>query len=200
MKAELKEQAGRQEAGVGEYGISTEAGTVRLERLLPGPIERVWAYLTESEKRGKWFASGPMELRPGGSLEFHFHNSELTPHGETTPDRYKECEGMVSNGQVTRCEPPNVLSFTWGEEAGDESEVTFELADREGQVLMVLTHRRLRNRKEMVGVASGWHVHVGVLIDQLNGKEPKPFWSLLEKLEAEYDKRLPADDRAVSTS
>lgn len=25
--------------------------TVRFERLLPGPIERVWAYLTELEKR-----------------------------------------------------------------------------------------------------------------------------------------------------
>ncbi|MGH9966319.1 MAG: SRPBCC family protein [Pyrinomonadaceae bacterium] len=200
MNAELKEQAGRQGAGVGEYGIATEAGTVRLERVLPGPIERVWAYLTESEKRGKWFASGPMELRVGGRLEFHFHNSDLTPHGEPTPERYKECEGMVSNGRVTRCEPPHLLSFTWGEELGDESEVTFELADREGQVLMVLTHRRLRNRAEMVSVASGWHVHVGVLIDQLNGREPQPFWSALEELEAEYDKRLPAEDRAVSTS
>ena len=24
-----------------------EPGTVRLERLLPGPVERVWAYLTD---------------------------------------------------------------------------------------------------------------------------------------------------------
>ena len=200
MNTELKEQAGRQGASIDEYGIATEARTVRLERVLPGPIERVWAYLTESEKRGKWFASGPMELRAGGRLEFHFHNSDLTPQGEPTPERYKECEGMVSNGRVTRCEPPHVLSFTWGEELGDESEVTFELADREGQVLMVLTHRRLRNRTEMVSVASGWHVHVGVLIDHLNGRELKPFWSTLEKLEAEYDKRLPAEDRAVSTS
>ena len=34
-----------------EYGIVTEAGAVRFERLLPGPIERVWAYLTQSDKR-----------------------------------------------------------------------------------------------------------------------------------------------------
>ncbi|MEX3932396.1 hypothetical protein AB4Y32_11375 [Paraburkholderia phymatum] len=26
---------------------------VRFERLLPGPIERVWAYLTESDKRSQ---------------------------------------------------------------------------------------------------------------------------------------------------
>ncbi len=38
---QLKEQAGKQGSIVGEYGIAPEAGTVRLERMLPGPIERV---------------------------------------------------------------------------------------------------------------------------------------------------------------
>ena len=37
--------------GTSKMGTSTEPGTVRLERLLPGPIERAWAYLTESDKR-----------------------------------------------------------------------------------------------------------------------------------------------------
>lgn len=194
MNGQVKKQAD----AWGEYGVATEPRTVRLERLLPGPIERVWAYLTESEKRGKWFASGPMELRAGGKLEFHFHNSELAPGGGPPPERFKDCEGMVSTGRVTRYEPPRVLSFTWGEEIGDESEVTFELSDRDGQVLMVLTHRRLGNRQEMVSVASGWHVHVGILMDQLNGRESAPFWSTLELLEAEYDKRIPAEDGSGS--
>lgn len=198
MNAQMKE-SGTTASTIGEYGIVLEAGTVRLERVLPGPIERVWAYLTESEKRGKWFASGPMELRPGGKLEFHFHNSKLTPHAESPPERYKECEGMKSSGRVTRCEPPNILSFTWNEEHGDKSEVTFELSDRNQEVLMVLTHRRLRNRSEMVSVASGWHVHVGILIDNLIGKEPKPFWSTHEQLEAEYDKRFPAEDGGIKS-
>ena len=34
---------------------------IRFERLLPGPIENVWSYLTDSQKRGEWLASGPME-------------------------------------------------------------------------------------------------------------------------------------------
>lgn len=176
-----------------EYGVSPEAGTVRLERTLPGPIERVWAYLTESEKRAKWFAAGPMELRPGGEITFHFQNSKLAPGSEPVPEKYKECEGMTSTGRVIRCEPPHLLSFMWGEEQGDESEVTFELTDRNGEVFLVLTHRRLRNRSELISVAGGWHVHVGILIDVLNGREPKPFWSRLEALEAEYDKRLPQE-------
>ena len=183
-------QAQTQGSSEEEYGTSPEAGTVRLERILPGPIERVWAYLTESEKRGRWFASGPMELRPGGSLTFTFHNSQLAPDSEPLPEKYKQYEGMESNGRVIRCEPPRLLTFTWDEEEGDKSEVTFELTDRDGEVLMVLTHRRLRDRKAMVDVAGGWHVHVDVLIDVLNGREPQPFWSRLEKLATEYEKRL----------
>jgi len=30
---------------------------------LPGPIERVWEYLTDPDKRARWFAGGPMEPR-----------------------------------------------------------------------------------------------------------------------------------------
>jgi uncharacterized protein YndB with AHSA1/START domain len=187
------QQAGKQAATGGDYATTPEARTVRLERVLPGPIERVWAYLTESEKRGKWFASGPMELRAGGKLEFHFDNSKLTPYKETTPERFKECDGMTSRGRVTRCEPPRVLSFSWNEEHGGTSEVTFELSTLDKDVLLVLTHRRLPNRSEMVSVAGGWHVHVALLIAHLKEEQPQPFWSTFEKLEAEYEKRIPAD-------
>ena len=34
-----------------DHGVVTAPGTLRMERLLPGPIERVWAYITEPEKR-----------------------------------------------------------------------------------------------------------------------------------------------------
>ena len=178
---------------VGEYGEVIGPRAVRLERLLPGPIERVWAYLTESEKRKKWFAEGPMDLRPGGTIEFVFHNSELAPQGEQTPERFQQYEGMVSKGRVVRVEPPRLLSFEWFEDSGEASEVTFELSERGDQVRLVLTHRQLRNRQEMVSVASGWHVHVGVLSDQLNGRETQPFWVEIDKMEKEYEKLIPAE-------
>jgi uncharacterized protein YndB with AHSA1/START domain len=50
-----------------EYGIVTEAGAVRFERLLPGPIEHVWAYLTQSDKRGTWLAAGPKAPSPAAN-------------------------------------------------------------------------------------------------------------------------------------
>jgi len=174
-----------------DYGVITEPGTVRLERVLPGPIERVWAYLTDPEKRGTWLASGPMELRAGGRVELHFQHANLSAKKEPIPERYKQhAGGHTFQARVTRCDPPRVLSYTWGGEPGDESEVTFELTPRGNDVLLVLTHRRLGDRKAMIGVAGGWHAHLGVLADLLNGREPGPFWSALAVIDDEYAKRF----------
>ena len=177
------------ELAMNEFGVATEARTVRIQRVLRGPIERVWAYLTESEKRGRWLAAGPMEVRAGGRVELTFRNTELSPHAEPAPDKYKKYEGATLHGRITRCEPPRLLSHTWG----DDSEVTFELTPQGEDVLLVLTHRRLPDRTTMVRVATGWHTHLGILVDRLEGREPRPFWSTLARLVAEYERRLPAD-------
>ncbi len=175
-----------------EFGVVTEPRTVRLRRVLPGPIERVWAYLTESDKRATWLASGPMELQVGGRVELHFHHADLSAE-KTPPDRFKKLEaGHSSYGRIIRCDPPHVLSYTWNEELEDPSEVTFELTPEGQDVVLVLTHRRLGDRTAMVSVSSGWHTHLGVLIDRLEGREPRPFWSTIVRLEAEYQRRLPA--------
>ncbi len=175
-----------------EYGVATEAGTVRLERLLPGPIERAWAYLTEPEKRGKWLATGPMELRIGGRVELKFRHADLSPHKEPVPEKYRKYEECGSvNGRVTRCDPPRLLAYTWGGGPGEDSEVTFELSPRaDGGVLLVVTHRRLPDRATMASVAAGWHTHLGILIDHLSGRVPRGFWSAHAELEAEYESRL----------
>ena len=119
----------RAEQAMSEFGVLAEARTVRFQRVLPGPIERVWAYLTESEKRGRWLASGPMELRVGGQVELHFRHADLTPHVERPPDKYSNCaDGFTTYGHITRCDPPRLLSYTWDEKSGVASEVTFELS------------------------------------------------------------------------
>jgi uncharacterized protein YndB with AHSA1/START domain len=172
-----------------EYGVVTEAGAVRFERLLPGPIERVWAYLTQTEKRATWLAAGPMELRVGGPVELNFHHADLSAE-KTPPERYKKLEGgHTIQGLITRCDPPRLLSYTWGE----WGEVTFELTPRGDDVLLVLTHRRLPDRAGMVSVAGGWHAHLGILADNLDGREPRPFWSTHAKAAAEYEKRIAAE-------
>jgi uncharacterized protein YndB with AHSA1/START domain len=168
-----------------EYGAVTHPDTVRLERLLPGPIERVWDYLTDSEKRGKWLASGKMDLRVGGKVELTWHHSDLSAE-KIPPEKFRKHEGHMMTGQVTACDPPRLLSYTFG----DSGEVTFELTPKGKDVLLVLTHRRLADRKTMVSVSTGWHSHLGILIDVLNG-EPRPFWTTVTKMESEYEKRIP---------
>jgi len=187
MSDDSKPESSRTPAlDAGEFGVETEPGSLRLERVLPGPMERVWAYLTESDKRALWLAPGAMELRVGGSVDMKFRHSELS-RDPTLPKDQKNCE---VSGKVTRCDPPRLLSYTWNDGSGDRSEVTFELSPRGSNVLLVLTHRRLDDRAHLVGVATGWHTHVGILLDRLNDREPRPFWQTKLQMEAEYQKRL----------
>ncbi len=175
-----------------EHGIVTAPGTVRIERLLPGPIERVWAWLTEPDKRAAWLAAGPMELRVGGRVELRFRNAALSEPGDAPPPKYAGMTGETRNpGRVTACEPPRLLAFTWGSEADDASEVRFELDRRGDKVRLVVTHRRLSGRDEMASVAAGWHAHLGILVARLEGRAPASFWATHTRLEAEYGRRLP---------
>jgi uncharacterized protein YndB with AHSA1/START domain len=169
-----------------EFGVVTGSETLRLERLLPGPIERVWAYLTDSEKRGKWFASGPMDLRIGGKAEFLFDHSTLSAE-KTAPDRFKHDGELRFPCRITRCEPPRVLA--WVDVPDTGSEVTFELAPR-GKMVVLAVINRLRSRAELVDTASAWHAHLGVLVDQVEGRTPRGFWSAYLSAEAEYKKRI----------
>jgi len=183
------------------YGQVMESGAVRFERLLPGPLERVWAYITDSDKRATWLAAGSMELRVGGKVSLEFRNGDLAPKGETVPERYSKYTGAISHqGHITQLEPLRLLAMTWNEKdegpdtgcSGTSSEVVFELTPKGKDVLLVLTHRRLANRGDMLGVSSGWHTHMAVLIERLNGRPPKEFWGSMDRLEQIYDKQIPA--------
>jgi uncharacterized protein YndB with AHSA1/START domain len=170
-----------------EYGVLTEPRTLRIERLLPGPIERLWAWLTDPEKRARWLAGGPMELRVGGGAELQFHHADLSAE-KTPPEKFRRMEGgHTLKCRVTACDPPRLLSYTWGEDWG---EVTFELTPRGKEVLLVITHRRLGERGTIASVSAGWHAHLAILADRLNEREPQGFWSTYMQLEAEYEKRL----------
>jgi uncharacterized protein YndB with AHSA1/START domain len=168
-----------------EYGGVSGPGAFRIERVLPGPIERVWAYVTEPEKRSKWLASGTIELRIGGRVELKFRFADLS--SEKTPaDGIDGCEIC---GRITQCNPPRLLSYTWGNERY-ASEVTFELKEQGNSVLLVVTHRRLGDVGEMVSVASVWHTHLGILTDHLSGLKLRPFWESKARMQEEYGKHL----------
>jgi uncharacterized protein YndB with AHSA1/START domain len=173
------------------YGQYTQRGEIQFTRLLPGPIERVWTYLTDSEKRGTWLAKGPMDLRKGGNVHLTFHHADYAPE-ETIPADCQAADGKTCEirGTILRCEPPRLLSFQWAN--AENSEVTFELTERGKDVQLVLTHRRLVSRATLKGVSGGWHAHLEVLLAQVSGAPVPPFWSTKARLDVEYEGRLAA--------
>jgi uncharacterized protein YndB with AHSA1/START domain len=172
------------------FGTYPTPTSVHLERILPGSIERVWAYLTEPEKRARWFASGSMPAEIGASFELLFNNQTLGKEGET-PERFKKYENKTMNSVLTRYEPPHALGFTFGI-GPDSSEVLFELSSHAKGVLLVLKHWRLTTPEGKLSVSAGWHTHLGALSDLLNDSPARPFWPRYESLEQEYRKLIPS--------
>ena len=173
-----------------KYGERIDETTVRFERMLPGPIERVWEYLTDVEKRAKWLCGGETQPQIGGTVEMVFHNASLSSKPDIDPpDKYKDLPEIMSfGGTVTHYEPPNALSHTWDFE-NEQSEVSYELEAVDDKVRLVLTHRRLSSPEEVLSVSGGWHTHLDILEDVLEGREPEAFWKQHTPIEAEYERR-----------
>ncbi|MES1195301.1 MAG: ATPase, partial [Opitutus sp.] len=56
-------------------------------------------------------------------------------------------------------------------------------------VLLILTHRaRGEDVNSLTGYAGGWHTHFSILLAQLEGTTPPPFWATHARLKAEYEK------------
>ena len=102
------------------YGALTEPATLTIQRLLPGPVERVWAYLIEPDLRRKWLADGAMATDIGAPFTLTWRNDELTTPPGTRPPGFDAEHSMQS--RVTELDPPRRLAFTWGQSGG----VTFE--------------------------------------------------------------------------
>ncbi len=174
-----------------DFGEQLDKTTVRFERLLPGPIERVWSYLIDSDKRALWLCGGDTELEVGGHVELHFNNALLSgPDDIEPPEKHRSVAGKVSfSGTVTRCEPPHLLAHTW-DFKDEASEVCYELEEQGDKVRLVLTHRKLDTDDMVLSVSGGWHTHLDILVDVLAGRPSRPFWKTHTALEAEYERRL----------
>lgn len=165
--------------------------TILLERVLPGPIERVWQYLTDPQKLSTWLgATTAIEQKAGSSFTLHMRNSDLSTVKETTPPQYAKYDaGHTSECVQTACEPPRLLAFLWGKPEPDGAEVTIALTPQGKSVLLRLTHRRLAGAGRMRGFAAGWHAHLEFLMARLEGREPGGFWQTFSRVEAEYEQR-----------
>ncbi|PZN97430.1 MAG: ATPase, partial [Hyphomicrobiales bacterium] len=121
-----------------EYGEVLESGAVRFERLLPGPIERVWSYLVERDKRATWFCGGETEPRSGGKIDLFFKHSQITDEPPPESARKMNDEGSLMSGTVTVFEPPHRFAFNWVGMGDPDSDVEIELSPAGDKVKLVL--------------------------------------------------------------
>lgn len=158
-----------------EHAIFLAARAVRFERFLPGPIEKVWAHLTEPALLPAWFGDdSAIEPRQGGSVRLM---------------------GGHIRGVVTQWRPPRRLAYTWNvfnaEDAPDavsaypESYLTFTLERYGARVLLTLAHAPVLARFENQN-AMGWHTFLDVLAATLNGETVAARTEYMRKNAARY--------------
>lgn len=165
-----------------EYGTLLESGAMRFVRDLPGPIERVWSYLVDPDKRGTWFCGGTMGERAGDGFTLRFDHRNITD--EPVPDRFAEMRKPIEmSATVVAIDPPRLLVFRWNE---DGVETRIELEEAGERVRMVLLQPPPPSVAEQLSMAAGWHAHIGLLIDRLESRPPRPFWSEHAEAERHY--------------
>lgn len=143
-------------------GEMSSVPCVTFTRLLPGPIERVWQYLTDPKKLPTWFGEvATIEPRQGGTVRL---------------------ENGHIRGVVTQWQPPHRLIYTWNVfepgapegavSAYPESYPTFELEARGSDVQLTFKHFPILQRFVPQN-AMGWHTMLDILSTALAGETVK---------------------------
>ena len=145
-----------------------ERSTLIFVRHLPGPIERVWAYLTDPKFLVTWFSDGVVADRVGGEVRFE----------------------MGATGRITAYEPPRLLEYTWNEEEASvgpvaDALVRWELSEESGGVRLSLTHSRLPEN-EVLAHGAGWHAFLQRLAACIDGRKPEPVEELYARFKVKY--------------
>ncbi len=134
---------------------------VRIERVLPAPIEEVFAAWTDPARMAEW-------LSPVGHAEA---DVDLRVSGRFRVSMIDDKTRIEHTGEYLMVDPPRELSFTWQSPyTGPEpSVVTISLVAEGSETRMVLIHHRL---PEGYGDAhaQGWEAMIARLAVLLDGK------------------------------
>jgi uncharacterized protein YndB with AHSA1/START domain len=162
-----------------------EPGTVRMERLMPAPIDRVWDYLIDPDLRATWLAGGSPEPRKGELFDLDYDHSRITADPQPASGGFEPHHEI---GTVLDCDPPRLLSYTWGEWFGPAAVVTFELTPVGDSTRLTVTHTRVTQPAIIPDVATGWTGHLDALEDKLRGGTGEGFWANFEMAHERYQR------------
>jgi len=144
---------------MGSKGEMTSVPCVVFDRLLPAPIEKVWAFLTDTRLMPAWFGDDSrIEPRQGGAVRLH---------------------GGHIRGTVTQWQPPRRLIYSWNVFGPDDDEdavsaypesyPSFELEAKGAETALTFRHFPILERF-IPQNAMGWHVMLDILRAGLSGE------------------------------
>jgi uncharacterized protein YndB with AHSA1/START domain len=146
----------------GKITISGEMAEITFERHLPHPAEKVWAAITEPDKRAEWFGPTTIDPRPGGIMV-------TTAEGPPAPEEVRRTEA-----EILTWEPPHVFEYKEKASNVGETIVRFELENEGESTILRLTNSRLKP-EDAGGYAPGWHAFLDRMEAHLNRHE-LPVW------------------------
>jgi len=96
-----------------EFGRATAPDTFVLERTLKAPIDRVWSYFVDGDKRSRWFTGGDTLSANGQAFSILFAHRNIT--NEKPPERWAQMESgeFAMTGRVLAFDPPHLLVGRW---------------------------------------------------------------------------------------
>lgn len=148
----------------------TPATIVRIERLVPGRIEEVFAAWTDPAQMTEWLAPtdefttpiAEVDLRPGGRYRIG-----MKPPNAAEPN--------IVTGEYCRVDAPHCLSFTWAWQSPradvHETQMTLDFESQEGgaKTKVVLTHERFREEEWRKRHEEGWTGCMNRLVRRFGG-------------------------------
>jgi uncharacterized protein YndB with AHSA1/START domain len=136
---------------LGTLVSDTVRPTIRFERRLRAPLERVWRAVTDEEEMRAWFPARVVgERKVGAPLRFPFEGGEAD----------------TFDGEVTVWEPMRAFAFTWN---GDELRLELE---EDGDATRLVFTQSIPHRTEAARTSSGWHFCLANLDAHLGGTAP----------------------------
>jgi uncharacterized protein YndB with AHSA1/START domain len=158
----------------GTYGtispVDAAHATIRFERRLPAPIERVWAAITDQGQLATWLAPSSVDVRAGGRVEHVFDPAD--PGGQVT-------------GTILRIEPMTVLEYEWRFLGEPHSILRYDLVADGDSTILTLTHRLL-SVDQVSGYGAGWHAYLDALAAVLAKTEPADWDTRFAAVRAAY--------------
>ncbi|MCC7320870.1 MAG: SRPBCC domain-containing protein [Rubellimicrobium sp.] len=147
-----------EEPGSGRVRRTATGSEGQLTRRLDHGRETVWRMLTEEAQIAQWLAPGTIEPHAGGRVRIDFGDS-----------------GLVIDSQVTACDPPSRLGFSWSSGTAPLRPLVWDLEAAGGGTLLTLTVT-LPGDEDIAKACAGFDAHLEMLAAALEGVPMKfPF-------------------------